>query len=299
MTGDRDISSRPIGVFDSGVGGLTVVRAIRNRLPGEKILYFGDTARVPYGTKSPETIRRYTREISSFLNNQGVKLVVVGCNTCSATALDCVAEGFAGPVIGVIEPGARKAISVTRTGRIGVIGTRATVESGAYDRALRDLSPEVRVFSTACPLFVPLAEERMEGRRAAKLIAEEYLSPLAAQEIDTLILGCTHYPLLKETIQEVVGDSVAVVDSAESTADATYARLSQLNRLSGPATHSPIQIFVSDDPLGVERFCRYLLPQERVWVGTARLDSEGESVGEALAMGDGNAGSETRSERKG
>lgn len=299
MTGDRDISSKPIGVFDSGVGGLTVVRAIRNRLPGEKILYFGDTARVPYGTKSPETIRRYTREISSFLNNQGVKLVVVGCNTCSATALDCVADRFSGPAIGVIEPGARKAISVTQTGRVGVIGTRATVESGAYDRALRALSPEVRVFSTACPLFVPLAEERMEGRRAAKLIAEEYLSPLAAQEIDTLILGCTHYPLLKETIQEAVGDAVAVVDSAESTAEAIYGRLVELDRLSAPAASSPIQIFVSDDPFGVERFCRYLMPEERVWVGTARLDSEGEDGGGRVAAGEGNTGSAVRTERKG
>lgn len=295
MNSDLDTSSRPIGVFDSGVGGLTVVRAIRNRLPGEKILYFGDTARVPYGTKSPETIRRYTREISSFLNNQGVKLVVVGCNTCSATALDCVADRFSGPAIGVIEPGARRALSATRTGRIGVIGTRATIESGAYDRALRGLSADVRVFSTACPLFVPLAEERMEGRRAAKLIAEEYLSPLAAQEIDTLILGCTHYPLLKETIQSVVGDSVAVVDSAESTAESTFEVLAELNRLSSPESPSPIQIFVSDDPLGVERFCRYLMPDERVWVGTARLDSEDAEA----EMCEGAPGNTNRSDRKG
>ncbi|MCA9448129.1 MAG: glutamate racemase [Candidatus Omnitrophica bacterium] len=270
MSPSIDKTSRPIGVFDSGVGGLTVVRAIRSRLPDEEILYFGDTARVPYGTKSPETIRRYTREISSFLNNQGVKCVVVACNSCSATALDCVTDCFEGPVIGVIEPGSRKALSVTRNGRVGVIGTQATVDSGAYERTLRGFSPEVQVFSTACPLFVPLAEERMDGRQAARLIAEEYLHPLLEQSIDTLILGCTHYPLLKETIQSVVGEDITIVDSAETTAEGVFETLRELEELESSKKEARIQTYVSDNPQGVEKFCRFLMPDERIWVGTAQ-----------------------------
>ncbi len=271
MDNPESSQSKPIGVFDSGIGGLTVVRAIRSRLPNEGIVYFGDTARVPYGTKSPETIRRYTREISSFLNNQGVKLMVVACNSCSATALDCVTEHFEGPVIGVIEPGARKALGVTHNGRVGVIGTQATVHSGAYERTLRLIAPEVQVFSTACPLFVPLAEERMEGREATRLIAEEYLEPLINQSIDTLILGCTHYPLLMDTIRKVVGSGVTVVDSAESTADASFDKLQEMGCLEPSNEESPlVQTYVSDNPLGVEKFCRSLMPQERVWVGTAQ-----------------------------
>ena len=267
---ENERNHKPLGVFDSGVGGLTVVRALRARLPHEAILYFGDTARVPYGTKSAETIRRYSREISSFLNNQGVKLTIVACNSCSATAMDCVTECFDGPVIGVIEPGARKALSVTRNGKVGVIGTQATVESGAYERTLRGMAPEAQVFSTACPLFVPLAEERMEGRPAAKLIAEEYLTPLMDQSIDTLILGCTHYPLLKSTICSVVGNDIVVVDSAETTAETAYRKLIEMDCLAPAECSPPIRTYVSDNPVGVEKFCRFLMPNERVWVGTAQ-----------------------------
>jgi len=266
-------SLKPIGVFDSGVGGLTVVAAIRNRLPSESILYFGDTARVPYGTKSPETIRRFTREITRFLSHRGVKMVVVACNSCSATALDCVDLEFAGPTLGVIVPGAEAAARKTRTGRIGVIGTPATIGSRAYEKALHALEPDARVFSTACPLFVPLAEERMEKHPATQLIAEEYLRPLLDQKIDTLILGCTHYPLLKATLQEVVGAKVEIVDSAESTAQAAAEMLDRIG-LRAEGNESPVfRCFVSDDPSSLERMHRRLMPEDPLWVGTAQPEA--------------------------
>jgi glutamate racemase len=266
------ISERPIGVFDSGLGGLTVARALRERLPGEAILYFGDTARVPYGPKSPETIRRFTREITRFLERQGVKMVVVACNTCSATSLDCVREGFEGPVLGVIEPGVEAAAASTRTRRIGVIGTQATISSAAYERLLLERMPDARVYSTACPLFVPLAEERMESHPATRLIAQEYLKPLLDQGIDTLILGCTHYPLLKATIQAVVGNGVVVVDSADSTAQMAEKWIDQLGLRAPQGAGLASRYFVSDDPSGLERLFHRLMPEDPLWVGTAQPD---------------------------
>lgn len=270
---DRDAKpGLPIGVFDSGLGGLTVVRALRKQLPNESILYFGDTARVPYGPKSSETIRRFTREITRFLNRQGVKMIVVACNTCTATALECVAWEFNGPILGVIEPGVRAALSRTRNRRVGVIGTLATINSAAYERLLAEKLPGVCVYSTACPLFVPLAEERMENHQAARLIAQDYLKPLLDQGIDTLILGCTHYPLLRDTIQQVVGPEVSVVDSAESTAEYVAALLEE-KQLTAPAgSHPMFRYFVSDDPAGLERFFHRLMPLDSCWVGTAQPD---------------------------
>jgi glutamate racemase len=267
-----DSSSQPIGVFDSGLGGLTVVRALRQRLPDETILYFGDTARVPYGPKSTETIRRFTREISLFLKRQGVKMIVVACNTCTATALDCVSEEFAGPVLGVIEPGVEAAVRHTRSHRIGVIGTLATINSAAYERALLERLPGARVYSTACPLFVPLAEERMEHHPATGLIAMEYLRPLLDQEIDTLILGCTHYPLLREAIQRTVGERVTVVDSAECTADAAACVLAGEGIAAPKGLRVSSRYFVSDDPGSLERFFHRLMPEDPLWVGTAQPD---------------------------
>lgn len=263
---------KPIGVFDSGLGGLTVVRALRKRLPDESILYFGDTARVPYGPKSTETIRRFTREITRFLRRQGVKMIVAACNTCTATALDCVAEEFDGPVLGVIEPGVEAAVMKTRNQCVGVIGTLATINSAAYERALLEHLPQARVYSTACPLFVPLAEERMENHTATRLIAKEYLSPLLDQGIDTLILGCTHYPLLREAIQETVGPGVTVVDSAECTAEAVARILGArgIETPKGSAVSS--RYFVSDDPGSLERFFHRLMPEDPLWVGTAQPD---------------------------
>jgi len=219
------VSERAIGVFDSGVGGLTVLKELRRQIPGEALIYLGDTARVPYGTKSPTTVLRYAHEAARFLLNQQVKLLVVACNTASAVALQGLAEGYQVPVVGVIEPGARRAIEVTVNGRIGVVGTEGTIRSGAYERALRQECADVVVHTAACPLFVPLAEEGWAGHEVARLAAREYLAPLLAEGIDTLVLGCTHYPLIKPMLQEIVGPRVQLVDSAQETAKAVAAQL--------------------------------------------------------------------------
>jgi len=208
----------PIGIFDSGIGGLTVVRAIHTALPDEATIYLGDTARVPYGPKSPATVQRYATEILAWLLAQRVKAVVVACNTATAHALDLLREQAPVPVIGVIDPGARAAASATRNGGVGVIGTAGTVASGAYRRALLALRPELRVVEQACPLFVPLVEEGWFGHPATRLVAEEYLAPVRAADIDTLVLGCTHYPLLAPLLAEVLGPGVTLIDSARETA---------------------------------------------------------------------------------
>ena len=208
---------RAIGIFDSGVGGLTVLKEIASLLPEENLLYLGDTARVPYGTKSVETVQHYALEAAKFLVDQGVKLLVVACNTASAVALPLLRERFQLPVIGVIEPGARRAAQ-SQNQRIGVIGTEGTISSHRYPEAIRLLLPEARILSVACPLFVPLAEEGWAEHEVARLTAIEYLQPLLTAEIDTLVLGCTHYPLLRNTLQRVLGDTVTLVDSAEETA---------------------------------------------------------------------------------
>lgn len=243
---------RGIGIFDSGVGGLTVFQATRRLLPGEELLYLGDTARVPYGTKSPETVLRYARQAAAFLVNEHVKLLVVACNTASSVAIEELRDRFQLPVLGVIEPGARRAVELTRSGRVGVVGTEGTVQSGAYARAIQRLDSGIEVFSAACPLFVPLAEEGWAGHAVARLCAEEYLAPLMAQRIDTLVLGCTHYPLLKPTLQEVLGPGVQLVDSAEATAASIAALLDQRNELRTSSGAAP-RMFVTDVPT---RFCR-------------------------------------------
>lgn len=242
--------SGPIAIFDSGVGGLTVFNEVAAALPGESLIYLGDSARVPYGTKSAETVSRYALEAASFLMGRGIKALVVACNTATAAALPLLRERLPIPVIGVIEPGARAAVAMTR-GRIGVIATEGTVRSGAYGRAIRALQSDLEVIEQACPLFVPLAEEGWANTRVAQEVAEIYLRPLLDGGIDTLVLGCTHYPLLKTTIRKVAGDAVALVDSAETTADALADVLDReglLERDEGSAHH---QFLVTD---AAERF---------------------------------------------
>ena len=214
----RVIKSAPIGVFDSGIGGLTVVREIIRRLPRENIIYLGDTARVPYGTKSSRTVIAYSLNNAEFLVSRGIKMLVVACNTSSAVSLPSLSGELEIPVIGVIGPGAKKAAEVTKSKRVGVIGTPSTIKSGAYKKALEAVSPDIEVYSRACPLFVPLADEGWTGGKISELIAEEYLAPLKEYDIDVLVLGCTHYPLLKKTIQKVMGEGITLVDSAEETA---------------------------------------------------------------------------------
>lgn len=237
----------PIGIFDSGIGGLTVARAIYQRLPGESTVYFGDTARVPYGPKSPETVRRYSLEILHWLLGQGVKLVVVACNTSTAHALAALREASPVPVLGVIEPGARAAVAASQGGPAGVIGTAGTIASNAYARAIHDLAPALRVEQVACPLFVPLVEEGWFEHPATELIAREYLAPLRRAEVDALVLGCTHYPLLKPLLGRVMGDKVRLIDSAEETARAAADALAARGLeapMGGPVYH---RFVVSDD----------------------------------------------------
>ncbi len=245
MDGGRD---RPIGVFDSGVGGLTVVRELTALLPGEDIVYFGDTARVPYGTKSAGTVERFAREDFDFLRSMDVKLVVVACNTASSVALPALAEEADIPVIGVLIPGARAAAAATRSGRIAVIGTTATVNSGAYEKALHGIRPDLEILSRPCPLFVSLAEEGWTDDELAYMVAGRYLEPLKEFGADTLVLGCTHYPLLAGVISRVMGEGVTLVDSATETAAEVRETLSGTGLLSERGGGGSIEVFLSDIP---------------------------------------------------
>lgn len=213
-----DNNYKSIGIFDSGVGGLTVVKEIVNLLPGEKLVYLGDTARVPYGIKSKETVIKYALSNADFLLSKGIKILVVACNTASAYSLDTLKEKLSIPVIGVIDPGAKKAAESTRNGKIAVIGTPSTIRSGAYSRAISKINPDLKILSRACPLFVPLAEEGWHNGKITREITRTYLEDIIKEDVDVMILGCTHYPLLKSAIQEVAGENVLLVDSAEEIA---------------------------------------------------------------------------------
>src|SRR3989441_9839415 len=231
------MNNAPLGVFDSGIGGLTVARALFERLPKESVIYFGDPARVPYGQKSPDTVRRYSAEILAYLLHRGVKAVVVACNTSTAHALGYLQEHSSVPVVGVIEPGARAAVTATKTGSIGVIGPAGTIASGAYERAIKALRPDAKVHGQACPLFVPIVEEGWFEHPAAELIGREYLEPLQRAKVDVLVLGCTHYPLLKPLLARVMGPDVTLVDSAEETATAVARALERLDLLANRGSH--------------------------------------------------------------
>lgn len=269
-------AERPIGIFDSGLGGLTVLREIADRLPHESLVYFGDTARVPYGSKSPETVLRYSREATAFLLSRDVKLIVVACNTATAHALDVLRKELPVPVVGVIEAGSRAAVAATRRERIGVIGTAGTIASGAYDRAVREVLPDVRVYAQPCPLFVPLVEEGLSSHGATAMIAREYLEPLIEVDVDVLVLGCTHYPLLRTIIAEVLGDDVALVDSAEETAK-EVAHLLDTLQLRNPGRSVPERHFtVSDLPLRFREVGRQFVGD---LIGAVeRVDVEGYAV---------------------
>lgn len=242
------MNAKPIGVFDSGIGGLTVVRALSRRLPHENIIYFGDTARVPYGPKSPLVVREYAAQDTDFLLGHDVKMVVVACNTVSAVALDVVKKKAGVPIIGVILPGAKAAASASTRRRIGVIGTVATIHSEAYVHALRQIDGTIQTFSQACPLFVPLAEEGWIDHKVTQMVAKEYLFPLALEKVDTLILGCTHYPVLRGAIQKAVDPHVTLIDSGDAAAGEVERVLDQ-DGLRNPSLHAPnLQFFVSDLP---------------------------------------------------
>jgi glutamate racemase len=244
------MNPRPIGIFDSGVGGLTVYKVLEAALPHEGFVYLGDTARVPYGTRSAETVVRYSLEAARFLAEHDVKMLVVACNSASSVALEALAAEVPVPVIGVIEPGARRAAELTTHGRIGVVGTRGTIASEAYPPAIRALRPDAEVISRACPLFVPLAEEGWTDHEVARRVAEVYLEPMKAAGVDTLVLGCTHYPLLKWVIGRVMGEDVRLVDSAEAVAAEVGERLGDDPDLAaGEGRGAPVNhFFVTDAP---------------------------------------------------
>jgi len=252
-------ANAPIGIFDSGVGGLTVFRAIEKRLPNESLVYLGDTARIPYGTRSSETVQRYALEDAAFIMSRSVKSIVIACNTASALAASRLREECHVPVLGVIRAGARRAVSATRSGRIGVIGTEATVNSGAYKRAIKALRMDVEISSRACPLFVPLVEEGWLDHEVTHRIAEEYLADFRQSEIDTLVLGCTHYPILRPVIESVIGAGVSFIDSGEAVAEA-LAQLLEENSLLRPSANGRFEEFyVTDGPLRFSRVAERFL----------------------------------------
>jgi glutamate racemase len=244
---------KSIGIFDSGVGGLTVLKEVVKALPQEDTIYLGDTARVPYGSKSPETVTRYALQVTSFLVKRDIKLLVVACNTASAVSLDALKGHFSIPIIGVIEPGARRAVSVTRTGKVGVIGTSATIQSSAYAKAIKRLNREIEVVTRACPLFVPLAEEGWVDNEVVRLTAQIYLQGLKEEGVDTLVLGCTHYPLLRGIIAETMGNGVQLVDSAEETARTVAETLAGKDLLRPSSERGNHHYFVTDVPAGFIR----------------------------------------------
>ena len=243
-------ASSPIAIFDSGLGGLTVMREIALALPNEDLVYFGDTARVPYGIKSPPTIIRFSEENCRFLCRMGPKLIVVACNTASAAALPSLRETFDLPLLGVVEPGARAAVAATRNRRVGIIGTEATIKSRAYIDCIHALDPAISLIDRACPLFVPLVEEGRDCDDAiVRLAAREYLRPIIGFGADTVVLGCTHYPLLKGAVRDAMGQAVTIVDSAEQTARATAEALDQMGLRRAGAPSPVYRYFVTDNPL--------------------------------------------------
>lgn len=252
----------PIGVFDSGVGGLTVAKEIMNQLPNEKIIYFGDTARVPYGSKSKETVTAYSRQIVRFLLSKGVKAIVIACNTASAFALETIRYEIPVPIIGVVKPGAKTASLTTKNHRVGVIGTEGTIKSGIYSEFLHEISPEVEVFGQACPLFVPLVEEGWANDPLTEEVVRRYLAGLLDKDIDTIVLGCTHYPLLRKVIGKVAGPDITLVNPAYESAR----ELKRVLETEGLVNEEKIvpkhHFFVSDGAEKFREFANSILPCE-------------------------------------
>ena len=246
--------NNPIGVFDSGVGGLTVAREIMRQLPGEDLVYFGDTARVPYGSKSKNTVLKYSRQIVRFLRTKDVKAIVVACNTASALALDDIAAEIDIPIIGVVKPGAKMAVETTKTGNVGVIGTESTIKSGIHNDYIRELNPDITVVSKACPLFVPLVEEGLIEDRVTDDIVARYLQEMKEYRVDALVLGCTHYPLIRNTIKRFMGESVHLVNPAFETAKSLKELLIEQGILNTSRRKPEYEYYVSD---GVDKFIAF------------------------------------------
>ncbi len=242
------MDNRPIGVFDSGIGGLTVLKELIEQLPGEDIVYFGDTARIPYGTRSKETVIKYVLESFEFLISKNIKAIVIACNTATALAIEEAKKQFDLPIIGVVEPGSRGAAQTTKNNIIGVIGTDGTINSKAYEKKIKEYLPDSKIIGIACPLFVPLVEEGWEDTRVADLVVEKYLEAFKKEKIDSLVLGCTHYPVLRKNIESFFGDSLKLVDPAYETAKRTKTILGEKNLLNEKKDKGKYSYYVSDDP---------------------------------------------------
>ena len=257
-------NTAPVGVFDSGVGGLTVAREIMRQLPNENIVYFGDTARVPYGSKSKDNIIRYSRQIINFLKTKNVKAIVIACNTASALALDVVREEIDIPIIGVVEPGARAALEITQSKKIGVIGTEATIRSAMYEKIIQGAEPEAEVIGKACPMFVPLVEEGFAKHRVTEEIIDFYLASLLKTDIDSLILGCTHYPLLRSKIKQYVGEQIMLVNPAYETAMDLKKILETcgMENTGKEQEHASYEFYVSDAADKFKQFANSILPYD-------------------------------------
>ena len=255
-----DVKKAPIGVFDSGVGGLTVAREIMRQLPDENIVYFGDTARLPYGSKSGESILRFSRQIIRFLQTRNVKAIVIACNTATAQALDAVQEEFDTPIIGVIAPGARAAVKETKNKKIGVIGTEGTIKSNMYARVIREMEPEAEVVGRACPLFVPLVEEGFTKHHITEEVIDIYLREMRESEVDTMILGCTHYPLIRSAIKDYMGDRVHIVNPAYEAAMDLKAILDERNLNHEDGEFDKYEFYVSDAAEKFKQFANSVLP---------------------------------------
>ena len=257
------MNDRPIGVFDSGLGGLTAVKKLRQVLPGENIIYLGDTGRVPYGTRSKDTIIKYAREDIAFLRRHDIKAIVVACGTVSTTALEAVAPDYPLPILGVVVPAARKAASITKNGKIGLIGTQASIRSGAYDRVIRSCLPSAQVFANPCPLFVPLVEAGRvrPGDVVIETVVAEYLAPLKDAGVDTLILGCTHYPLLSDVIGNFMGPGVSLIDTGAAAAEYVAGQLRAADMLSDRAA-GETRYFVTDAPEGFAHLASLFLERD-------------------------------------
>ncbi|MFQ6607585.1 MAG: glutamate racemase [Fidelibacterota bacterium] len=265
-------SSLPIGVFDSGLGGLTVVHALSKKLPGENIIYFGDTAHIPYGTKSTETVTHFSRQITDFLSRREVKLIVVACNTASAVALSMIQKDYTIPMIGVIAPGAAAAAATTQSGHVGIIGTSSTVASKAYTTELHAINKHLKVTGIACPLFVPLVEEGWTTGEIPLKVAQIYLAPFSQNAVDTVILGCTHYPLLKETIQSILPPRVRLIDSSEAVSETVVKLLTKNNEMTSKDSGGTLTCYVTDMPQKFEELGRRFLGSNLNDVSLVHLD---------------------------
>lgn len=267
------MDKRPIGVFDSGVGGLTVLREIMEMMPYEDVIYFGDTARIPYGSKSEQTVKKFAYQCAKFLYDKGVKTIVIACNTASAVAIDYLKDRFDIPVIGVIEPGARGAVEATKNGRIGVIGTYATIGSSAYQNKIMEKMPEAEIVGIPCPLFVPIVEEGWEYSEVAHLTARQYLIELMEHDVDSLVLGCTHYPILRHTIGQVLGERVRLVNPAFETAKELKETLRENNMTKNDFVKAVYRYYVSDAPEKFRRIGGNFLKKEIELLEEIQIDS--------------------------